>query len=265
MRALALSASIGLAVVTSACGAVFPELTTPVRQPPPGFVMDPPPPSDLLYIEFERATIPSKTRDGRAWDSVGGSLPDPIAKLLVDDVDLITTPVHANTLTPTWPNQKRGNYRIRDGARLRVELWDNNPLNNRPICTQEVHELKERIGDAGTIDVTCDSGAYVRLVAQPARGKLGLGFSYEIRTDDVFVARVFTESPAARAGIKKGDQIVSIMGEPVKDMPEGRVRSLINSNGATGLALRLRGIDKQERDVLLKDGPIYPLISEDLP
>jgi hypothetical protein len=264
LRGLALAALIGAGGFATACGAVFPELTTPIRQPPPGFVLDPPPPSDLLYIEFEKATIPSRTRDGRAWDSVGGSLPDPIAKLLVDDAEVIVTPVQSNTLTPTWPNQKRGNYRIRDGARLRVELWDSNPLNNRPICTQEIRELSA-LSDSGSVDVTCDSGAYIKLVAQPAHGKLGLGFSYEIRTDDVFVARVLAESPAARAGIKRGDQIVSIMGEPVKGMDEGRVRSLINSNGSTGLGLRVRGADKQERDAVVKDGAIYPLLTEDVP
>lgn len=257
--------AIGLGLLICACGAVFPELTPPIRQPPPGFVFEPAPPPDLLYIEFEKATIPSKTRDGRAWDSVGGSLPDPIAKLIVNDAELIVTPVQANTLNPTWPNQKRGNYRIPEGARLRVELWDSNPLNNRPICRQEVRELQSNLSDSGSIDVTCDSGAYVRLLAQPAHGKLGLGFSYEIRTDDVFIARVWTESPAARAGVKRGDQVMAIMGEPAKGMAEGRVRSLMNSNGATGLALRLRGIDKQERDVVVKDGPIYPLLSEDVP
>lgn len=265
LRNWVLSAAMGLGVVTSACGAVFPELTPPIRQPPPGFVLEPAPPPDLLYIEFEKATIPAKTRDGRAWDSVGGSLPDPLAKLIVDDTELIVTPVQSNTLTPTWPNQKRGNYRIREGARLRVELWDSNPLNNRPICRQDVRDLHNNLSDSGSLDVMCDSGAYVKILAQPAHGKLGLGFSYEIRTDDVFVARVWAESPAARAGIKRGDQVVSIMGNPVKGMPEGRVRSLINSNGASGLALRVRGIDKQERDVVIKDGPIYPLISEDTP
>ena len=68
-----------------------------------------------------------------------------------------------------------------------------------------------------------------------------------------------------KAGVKRGDQVISIMGEPVKGMAEGRVRSLINSNGATGLGLRLRGIDKQERDALVKDGAIYPLLTEDTP
>jgi hypothetical protein len=33
------------------------------------------------HVDFVKAEIPSRTRDGREWDSLGGSLPDPFAKL----------------------------------------------------------------------------------------------------------------------------------------------------------------------------------------
>lgn len=253
------------ALASWGCGAVYPELATPTRQAPPGFKFEPPPPRDLLFLAFAKATIPDRTRDGRAWDSVGGSLPDPFAKLIVDDRDLIVTPVQSNTLNPVWPNQKRGNYRIPEGARIQVELWDSNPINNHPICSEKVRDLHEQASPAQHIEVSCDSGAYIELIAEPARGKIGLGFYYEIRTDAVFVARVLRESPAARAGVTRGDQIVGIMGEPTKGMPEGRVRSLMNSNGATGLILKLRSKGQPEHDVELKDGPVYAELAEETP
>ena len=259
-------AALGLLVLPAfGCGAVYPELTTPVREPPPGFAFEPPPPPSLVYIAFLHATIPDRTRDGRVWDSVGGSLPDPFAKLMLGDKPLIVTPVQPNTLKPTWPNQKRGNYQIPSGARLRVELWDSNPINNHPICTEEVRGLHDGVSAGGRVEVSCDSGAYVALSVEPAHGKIGLGLYYEIRTDDVVVVRVIRESPAARAGVARGDQIVSIMGEPVKGMDQGRIRSLINSNGATGLRLALRVGKSSERSVELKDGPIYPLLGEEGP
>jgi len=261
----ALLAPVALASITLACGAVYPELSTPLRTVPPGFTFDPPPPPDLLYIEFNRAQIPERTRDGRAWDSVGGSLPDAFAKFIVNDGDLIVTPVHSNTLSPNWPNQKRGNYRIPAGAKVRVELWDSNPINNHPICSEEIRHLEDKVSKEQHQEIQCESGAFMELTIEPAHGKIGLGLSYEIRTDETYISRVFAESPAARAGVQRGDQIVGIMGEPVKGMPEGRVRSLINSNGPVGLQLRLRARDKTERDVVLKDGPVYGLLSEDLP
>jgi hypothetical protein len=261
---LAAFGSLLIAAALAGCGAVYPELATPTRQAPPGFDFEPPPPRDLIFFAFAKATIPDKTRDGRAWDSVGGSLPDPFAKLIVDNHDLIVTPVQENTLTPVWPNQKRVNYRIAEGARLRVELWDSNPINNHPICSEALRDLHEQVSAIQHIEVSCDSGAYLEIIAEPARGKIGLGLYYEIRTDDVFVARVLKESPAARAGITRGEQIISIMGEPIKGMPEGRVRSLMNSNG-TGLKLTLRAKGRPDHEVELKDGPVYPEVGEDSP
>src|SRR5258706_15147053 len=93
------------------CGAVYPQLGTPVRTPPAGITLAPPPPEDLVFVKFAGAVIPSKTRDGRSWDSVGGSLPDAFAKLFVDGQVILETPVQSNTLTPTWPDQRKANYR----------------------------------------------------------------------------------------------------------------------------------------------------------
>lgn len=233
-----------------------------MREVPPGYDFNPPPPADLVYVTFARAVIPERTRDGRAWDSVGGSLPDAFAKLIVDGRDLIVTPVQANTLTPTWPNQKRGNYRIRRGANVKVELWDSNPINNHPICSKVIRNFHEHVSYERNLEISCDGGALVELVVQPAHGKIGIGLYYEIRTDQVFVTRVLPESPAGRAGVTRGDEVVKIMGEPARGMSEARIRSLMNSNG-TGLELVLRGADKTERTVTLKDGPIYSTLADE--
>ncbi len=250
------------AVLGLGCSAVYPELTTQVREVPPGYRFEPPPPADILYIELAKATIPERTRDGRAWDSVGGSLPDAVAKLIVNKKELIVTPVHSNTLTPTWPNQKRGNYRIPLNADVRVELWDSNPINNHPICFERIRALHEQASTEGPLEVTCDSGATVALLVEPARGRIGTGLFYEIRSDAVFVTRVLSESPASRASLARGDQIVRIVGEPVRGMDEKRIRSLMNAHTSTGLKLTVRAKTGTEREVELRDGPLYPTLDE---
>jgi hypothetical protein len=247
-----------------ACGAVYPELSAPVRTAPEGRDLQPPPPEDLLYIVFKGAEIPPKTRDGRKWDAVGGAAPDAFAKLIVDDAVIITTPVHSNTLKPTWPDQKRANYRVRAGARAKVELWDSNAINNRPICVKGLEDLVSSAGSGG-IDISCDSGARVILVVERAHAKLGIGLHYELRTEAIYVTRVLTESPAARAGIAKGDQILKLQGKEVKGMDEGQARSLVNANAAGGLSLSVRHADGTVVDVTVKDGPIYPSVDEGLP
>lgn len=248
-----------------ACGAVYPELSTPVRTAPTHLTQIPAPPEDLLFVEFGGAVIPTRTRDGRQWDSVGGSMPDAFAKLLVDGKEILITPVQSNTLKPTWPGQRRANYRIRLGASVRVELWDSNPINNHPICVSEVRDLHSEAVAEGPIAIECSSGAEISLIVDPAHSRLGVGLSYELRRDEVVVTRVLRESPAARAGLQRGDQLLKIQGKVVKTMAEGEAQSLINANAATGVTLWVKKVDRQELELKLKEGPIYPLVDEDIP
>jgi membrane-associated protease RseP (regulator of RpoE activity) len=246
------------------CSAVYPEVATPVRAAPSGTALRPPPPADLYFLRFQSATIPAKTRDGRNWDAIGGSAPDPFAKVFVDDKELFRTPVQSNTLEPTWPDAKKENYRVGKSSIVKVELWDANPVNDHPIC---VRILRDFQADArsGLIDIDCDSGAKMRLVTEPAHAKVGLGMYYEFRTDSVYVTRVAVESPASRIGVKPGDEIVRIQGKEVKGMDEPEARSLINANAPTGVTITLRHSDGGVVDTALKDGPIYPTVDDDIP
>ncbi len=244
------------------CGAVYPQLETPVRNPPPHVALVPPPPEDLLFLKFGGAVIPSRTRDGRKWDSVGGSLPDAFAKLIIDGKVILETPVQSNTLTPTWPDQRRANYHVQPGASARVELWDSNPINNHPICQAEVPDLHGEAASDAPVQINCNSGAELKLIVQPAHGKLGMGLFYELRREEVAVTRVLSESPAARAGLAPGDQLLKIQGKSVKTMADGEAQSLINANAVTGVSLLVRKRDRSEVEVTLKEGAIYPVVGE---
>jgi PDZ domain/C2 domain len=240
------------------CGAVYPQLETPVRSPPPHVTLSPPPPEDLVFLKFVSATIPARTRDGRKWDSLGGALPDAFAKLSLDDKVIFETPVQSNTLTPTWPSQRLANHRVRPGTSVKVELWDNNALNNHPICLSTV-----RLEPAeAPLQIECSSGAELRLAVQPAHGRLGVGLYYELRQEEVVITRVLQESPAARAGLVRGDQLLKIAGKPVKAMQDGEVQSLINANAATGVGVLVRKQDRTELELTLKEGAIYPVNGE---
>lgn len=252
---------IALALSSVGCAAVYPELSAPLRPPPAGKELSPPPPDDLLFLGFKQARIPSTTRDGRKWDKLGGAAPDPYAILFLNDKELFRTPVQANTISPTWPNQKKANYRIPNGSRLRVEVWDSNPVNNHPICVKKLSSLKE---DAyqGEVSFDCESGASVTLRVEPAHAKIGLGFYYELRTERIFISRVIGESPAGRLGVEKGDEILEIQDKPVKSFEEGDAQSLVNANAQTGVKLKLRKPSGDQKSVTVINGPIYPVVSD---
>ncbi|HLV21950.1 MAG TPA: PDZ domain-containing protein [Polyangiaceae bacterium] len=238
------------------CSAVYPELSTPVRPVASAAELEPPAPDDLVYIDVERAHIPPTTRDGRRWDAVGGSAPDPFVKLFMNDQEILETPVQSNTVNPTWPNQIRANYRVPFGSAFRIELWDSNPLNPDPICIEKLPNLREETG-LGKLEVRCPSGARIVLRVEPARPKLGLGFYYELRGDSIFVTRLLEHSPAARAGLRRGDRVMQIQGRSVKELREGEAQSLINTHSRTGLELLVKPSRGDARSVRLSEGPIY--------
>lgn len=251
-----------LALGLLGCGAVYPQLETPVRTPPAHVTLTPPPPEDLLFLKFDGAAIPARTRDGRSWGSVGGSLPDAFAKLIIDGKVILETPVQSNSLKPTWPDQRRANYHVRAGASARVELWDSNPINNHPICVADLRDLRSEASTEANAVVNCSSGAELRLVVEPAHGRLGMGLFYELRREEVVVTRVLSESPAARAGLAGGDQLLKIQGREVKTLGDGEAQSLINANAVTGVHLLVRKKDRREVELTLKEGAIYPVFGE---
>ncbi|MEB2311587.1 MAG: PDZ domain-containing protein [Sorangiineae bacterium] len=246
------------------CGAVYPEVATPIVSVPADR-LEPRPPADLVFVTFASASIPGRTRDGRKWDAVGGSAPDPFAVLFVDDREIIRTPVQANTLAPTWPDQVKANYRIGPRARTRVELWDSNALTDHPICVKEVSGLQGAATAGGELDILCDSGARVKLQVEPAHGRFGLGLYYELRTTRVFVTRVVADSPAGRVKLEGGDEIVRVQGKSVKSLKQRELRTLIATNAAAGVSLTVKRKDQRVEDVTLRSGAIYPTLADGIP
>lgn len=255
----ALSLVLVLPMVAS-CAAVYPEVRTPLRAPAAGQQLDPPP-REVRFLALDGAEVPSETRDGRKWSALGDERPDPYALLVVGTRTLLRTPVARNTLSPRWADAPKGNFRVEDGERVRVELWDSNPVHDLPIGVHEVASL-DVTDDANVIDVLCDSGAHILLHVEPARPKLGLGFAYELRADTAFVTRVFSESPAGRAGLKRGDELVAIGGRATKTMSTGEIQTALNAPRYDGIAIRVRHADRSIGELTLREGAVYPLFDE---
>ncbi len=256
---------LALAALTGAagCPAVYPELSTRLRPPAAQQALDPPPPDDLRWIRFVDGRVPERTRDGRTWDqALGGGLPDPYARLLVNGKEVLRTSVQSDTLEPTWPGSPSGNFRIGPDDKLRVELWDANTINDKPIGVREIGRPSAEDREAGQIRVELEGGGKLTLAFQPAHARIGLGLWYELRTTTVFITRTMERGPAERAGIKKGDQVISIAGREVKTMSAGEVRSAFNAVPLAGVQLMVKHADGATETVKLVEGPIYPTFDQ---
>lgn len=260
MRVLRAAAAV-LFIALAGCPAVYPELGTRTRPMAPGAQLDPPPPSDLHWIKFVSARIPERTRDGRPWQPNGKA--SPYAKLLVNGVELIKSGTQSDTLEPTWPEGPHGNFKVAAGDKLRVEVWDSNPLNDKPIAVQELGVVGEVKAFEGKVRVELLEGAAEVVFAfEPAHAVSGLGLWYELRNQGCALTRLLEGSPAERAGLLAGDEVLRIGGHDVSPMTPDQIRSAFNAVPMDGLALVVKHTTGATSDVTLKEGPIYPTFGQ---
>ncbi len=254
------SVLLGIALVSLSvlpgCPALYPEFGTRTRQVTAGVPLDPPPPEDLRWLRVLSAQVPERTRDGRTWQT-NGKFADPYAKVLINGREIFKTPVESNTLKPTWPDGPHGNVKIGFGDKLRVELWDANALYDKPIGVEEIRVTQDHLIQR-ELRIELDGGADMVLAFEPAHAMMGAGLWYELRTDSCFVTRLVERSPAERAGILAGDQILKIRARDVKVMSADEIRSLFNAIPLGGLELLVKHPDGSTAQVNLKEGPIYP-------
>jgi hypothetical protein len=250
-----------LPLVLTACPAVYPELGTRTHAIPSGRQLDPPPPNDVRWLKVASAVVPEKTRDGRPWAANGKS--DPYAKLFANGKELFRTPVQSNTLAPTWPDGPKGNFKVGSEDKLRVEIWDSNPLNDKPICVQDIGHVGEDALMERRIRVTCEGGGDVVILYEQAHAVQGAGLWYELRADAAGVTRMLDDSPAQRAGLEPGDDLLEIGGRKVNTMTADEVKSAMNAIPFAGLPLLVKHAkDGAVLTLKLKEGPIYPLYDQ---
>lgn len=261
LHVLLAASAIGL---LAACPAVYPELKTPVRPVAMGQALEPPPPSDIRWLRFKGAKIPTLTRDGRRWGTeLANGLPDPYAKLILNSTELFRTKVDKATINPTWADSPKGNFRIKPEDKLRVELWDARVINDHPVGIKDLGSLatNDQRG-LSEIQEETESGAQFTLANEPAHGFIGYGMFYELRTYEAYVTRTYEESPASRAGIRPGDQLVAIDGTLVRTMKEGELQSVFNAPAMAGHEIAVRHEDGSTVTVTIKEGAVYPLFRE---
>ncbi|MDP3274559.1 MAG: PDZ domain-containing protein [Deltaproteobacteria bacterium] len=71
----------------------------------------------------------------------------------------------------------------------------------------------------------------------------------------VWAERVADGGPAARAGLRVGDQVLSLDGVPIESMSEDELRSRVLGDVGSTVTLRIRR-DTLERTLVIERGPL---------
>jgi hypothetical protein len=193
---------------------------------PEGTMLDEP--SGLWTFRLIGAELPPFKGGGLPWDG-DGTGPDPYLKLILGDRVVFESPVRENTLRPEWNVTLPRNIYVSSSTRFRIELWDRDTASSDPAGAVTRTGLPESALPNAVARLPLDNSGAIRFVLSSPRPSRGVGLHFEVHSDNLLVLGVEPFSPAARAGVKAGDRIVSIGGT--------RVETLGGDKAATQLSL----------------------------
>jgi hypothetical protein len=241
---------------------VFPRYSTAARDVPAGMAEGgglTPPPDSLHHLGVARAECPAQTRDGRAWDSDGA--PDLYVVLLRNGAEVFRSRTISNNAAPEWdPERDAVDVFVRDSDVLRVELREDDGA----LSPSELVGLIEVRGgvpsearNGGRWSVRLEGGATVQLSSRPPRARLGMGVTYEYRTESLVVVEVAEAGPASSAGLRAGDRIVRINGAPVAGMSELDARQAMDRAMMRDVALAVERAGAPATELTIRSDALY--------
>ena len=247
-----------LACALGACA--YPRHTTPLNDAPGLKVPTEQTPGGMYTVRLLSAVAPPNKISGLAWDD-DGTGPDLFARIYVDDRKVWESPVIENETKPQWNRVLPGNVIVPRASDFRLELWDyDTPVSADPIGRIEHRGLPPTAIPDAIARLQLDAGTMVVIMVSAPRPHRGVGLEVEVRPDALKVLSVEPYSPAARAGVKKGDHIVGIASERVAHMEEAnKISELSLAAGRHAKLVVTDSNGKNEREVQL-DGELIWLV-----
>ncbi len=130
---------------------------------------------------------------------------------------------------------------------LRDDYYE--PIDEEKLQRSSADAIVEALGDPYTDYLDPDELEALRQRNDGAY--FGVGLQVASRDGVTVVTRVFDDSPAAKAGVKVGDRIVSVEGEPTKDKTLEQVVSTIRGPEGTEVTIGVVTGEQKERSLTL--------------
>lgn len=250
MRALVLFVALGLA------SCAYPRRSTPLSEVADASNLDAP--ANLWRLRFTTAVVPPRQRGDRPWDD-DGTPPDPFVRLYRGDQKVYESPIARDSLTPTWDDAVTENLLLPPTQELRIELWDDDGLGlPEPIGVWRGRGLPRTALPGADARVRLEGSAEVGFVVIPPKAHRGTGITeYEVRPDALHVLGVIPLSPAGRAGIEVGAEILAIDGEAIAALGTDAAVGKLSMAASRRSTLTVRHPDGRREDVRLDAGYVW--------
>lgn len=215
---------LAIAVLLTANACAYRHHTTPLQTVPnpPRTSQNWPP--GVYGLRLQQVEARQMKMSGLPWDD-DGTLPDVFVRLYIGGRKVWESEVATDDDTPVWNVGLPKNVVIPKDAPLRIELWDwDSPVSADPMGHTERRGLPNALAGTESRFVLNTHAVVTFMVAVP-EPRRGVGVSVELQPSALKVLSVEPYSPAARAGIKKGDRIVSIGHAKVSELSEDKAAS----------------------------------------
>lgn len=251
---------LGLLILAllSVSGCAYKRITTPLHLDlDPKLGADDQPGYMYTFRVLSAVAAPTKI-SGLPWDD-DGSGPDCFVRMFIDKTLVWTSEVKEDNAHPEWNAVLPRNVVIGPDTRLRLEIWDyDTAITADPVGHIEQKGLPTTALTDAMVRLQLDSLATLVMMVSDPHAHRGVGLSVEIRPDALKVIAVEPYSPAARAGIKVGDNITGIGNERVSQMKGDDAAGELSLAAQRSRKLVVAGADgKNEHDVTLDTGYVW--------
>lgn len=213
-------------------------------------------PSALYTIRLIGAELPQFKGAGLAWDS-DGSGPDPFLRLIIDGRQVWESPPQEDTTHPVWNITLPRNIFVSTMTNFRIEIWDKDTASSDPAGFVVRSGLPENALPNAIARLSLDNQGNVAIKVSPPTPSKGVGLRFEIRGDGLQVLSVEPFSPAARAGVRTGDLIISIGGSSIETLGGDRAASQLSLAADRGSVLQLKDPKGHGRQAKLDGGYLW--------
>jgi C2 domain len=214
-------------------------------------------PDGMWSFHLVSAELPEFKGEGLPWDS-DGTGPDPFVRLIINRRIVWESPTIENNRMPKWDVVLPRNVEIEHDDELRIELWDRDSAVTADPAGALAHRGLPEVAmpDAQARLILDNLGVVVVTVSAP-RAHQGVGLRFEVRPDELMILEVDRYSPAARAGILKGERIVAIGSSKVSELSGDEASSRLSLAYDRGSPMTVEGSDGKQRQVTLDKGFIW--------
>ncbi len=174
-------------------------------------------PSGVTRLQFVSAEIPPRQRGDLPWDDEGTEA-DAMVRVYRGDTLLFESEPVVDSIRPQFDVVTENLY-LPATEDIRIELWDDDPGVAEPIGTWRGRGLPRTALPGADSRINLEGGAQLLFRVQPAEVLRGTGIeTYEMRGDHFHVVSMIERSPAGRAGLREGDDIVAIGGQSIDEL-----------------------------------------------